>query len=107
KKRTEQNPEIDRYAIGFGVKDVNDILDALGPQGKYSATSQTDLNNVLNQIKKKIQDVSALIRNANVFDPMSKYVALDTSSVKTQALTLKTSSPKSLNVTTGTQPDYV
>uniref|UniRef100_UPI002032FF5D MSCRAMM family protein n=1 Tax=Enterococcus faecalis TaxID=1351 RepID=UPI002032FF5D len=43
----------------------------------------------------------------NVFDPMSKYVALDTSSVKTQALTLKTSSPKSLNVTTGTQPDYV
>ncbi|MBE9883616.1 vWA domain-containing protein [Enterococcus faecium] len=107
KKRTEQNPEIDRYAIGFGVTDVNDILDALGPQGKYSATSQTDLNNVLNQIKKKIQDVSALIRNANVFDPMSKYVALDTSSVKTQALTLKISSPKSLNVTTGTQPDYV
>jgi hypothetical protein len=106
-KRTEQNPEIDRYAIGFGVTGVNDILDALGPQGKYSATSQTDLNNVLNQIKKKIQDVSALIRNANVFDPMSKYVALDTSSVKTQALTLKTSSPKSLNVTTGTQPDYV
>ena len=106
-KRTEQNPEIDRYAIGFGVTNVNDILDALGPQGKYSATSQTDLNNVLNQIKKKIQDVSALIRNANVFDPMSKYVALDTSSVKTQALTLKTSSPKSLNVTTGTQPDYV
>ncbi|MGD1370666.1 hypothetical protein, partial [Enterococcus faecium] len=38
---------------------------------------------------------------------MSKYVALDTSSVKTQALTLKISSPKSLNVTTGTQPDYV
>ena len=106
-KRTEQNPEIDRYAIGFGVTNVNDILDALGPQGKYSATSRTDLNNVLNQIKKKIQDVSALIRNANVFDPMSKYVALDTSSVKTQALTLKTSSPKSLNVTTGTQPDYV
>nr|WP_230373096.1 SpaA isopeptide-forming pilin-related protein [Enterococcus faecalis] len=106
-KRTEQNPEIDRYAIGFGVTNVNDILDALGPQGKYSATSQTDLNNVLNQIKKKIQDVSALIRNANVFDPMSKYVALDTSSVKTQALTLKTSSPKSLNVTTGTQSDYV
>ena len=106
-KRTEQNPEIDRYAIGFEVANVNDILDALGPQGKYSATSQTDLNNVLNQIKKKIQDVSALIRNANVFDPMSKYVALDTSSVKTQALTLKTSSPKSLNVTTGTQPDYV
>lgn len=106
-KRTEQNPEIDRYAIGFGVRNVNDILDALGPQGKYSATSRTDLNNVLNQIKKKIQDVSALIRNANVFDPMSKYVALDTSSVKTQALTLKTSSPKSLNVTTGTQPDYV
>ena len=106
-KRTEQNLKIDRYAIGFGVTGVNDILDALGPQGKYSATSQTDLNNVLNQIKKKIQDVSALIRNANVFDPMSKYVALDTSSVKTQALTLKTSSPKSLNVTTGTQPDYV
>lgn len=106
-KRTEQNPEIDRYAIGFGVTGVNDILDALGPQGKYSATSQTDLNYVLNQIKKKIQDVNALIRNANVFDPMSKYVALDTSSVKTQALTLKTSSPKSLNVTTGTQPDYV
>lgn len=106
-KRTEQNPEIDRYTIGFGVTNVNDILDALGPQGKYSATSRTDLNNVLNQIKKKIQDVSALIRNANVFDPMSKYVALDTSSVKTQALTLKTSSPKSLNVTTGTQPDYV
>ena len=107
KIRTEQNLGIDRYAIGFGVTNVNDILDALGPQGKYSATSQTDLNNVLNQIKKKIQDVSALIRNANVFDPMSKYVALDTSSVKTQALTLKTSSPKSLNVTTGTQPDYV
>lgn len=107
KKRTEQNPEIDRYAIGFGVTDVNDILDALGPQGKYSATSHTDLNYVLNQIKKKIQDVNALIRNANVFNPMSKYVALDTSSVKTQALTLKTSSPKSLNVTTGTQPDYV
>ncbi|MDT2766700.1 SpaA isopeptide-forming pilin-related protein [Lactococcus raffinolactis] len=106
-KRTEQNLEIDRYAIGFEVDDVNDILDALGPQGKYSATSQTDLNHVLNQIKKKIQDVNALIRNANVFDPMSKYVALDTSSVKTQALTLKTSSPKSLNVTTGTQPDYV
>ena len=106
-KRTEENRKIDRYAIGFGVTGVNDILDALGPQGKYSATSQTDLNNVLNQIKKKIQDVSALIRNANVFDPMSKYVALDTSSVKTQALTLKTSSPKSLNVTTGTQPDYV
>ena len=106
-KRTEQNPEIDRYAIGFGVTNVNDILDALGPQGKYSATSRTDLNNVLNQIKKKNQDVNALIRNANVFDPMSKYVALDTSSVKTQALTLKTSSPKSLNVTTGTQPDYV
>lgn len=106
-KRTEQNPEIDRYAIGFGVTNVNDILDALGPQGIYSATSQTDLNYVLNQIKKKIQDVNALIRNANVFDPMSKYVALDTSSVKTQALTLKTSSPKSLNVTTGTQPDYV
>lgn len=106
-KRTEQNPEIDRYAIGFGVRNVNDILYALGPQGIYSATSQADLNNVLNQIKKKIQDVSALIRNANVFDPMSKYVALDTSSVKTQALTLKTSSPKSLNVTTGTQPDYV
>ena len=106
-KRTEQNPEIDRYAIGFGVTNVNDILDALGPQGKYSATSHTDLNNVLNQIKKKNQDVSALIRNANVFDPMSKYVALDASSVKTQALTLKTSSPKSLNVTTGTQPDYV
>lgn len=107
KKRTEQNPEIDRYAIGFGVTDANDILDALGPQGKYSATSHTDLNYVLNQIKKKIQDVNALIRNANVFNPMSKYVALDTSSVKTQALTLKTSSPKSLNVTTGTQPDYV
>ena len=107
KQRTEQNPEIDRYAIGFGVTDVNDILDALGPQGKYSATSHTDLNYVLNQIKKKIQDVNALIRNANVFNPMSKYVALDTSSVKTQALTLKTSSPKSLNVTTGTQPDYV
>lgn len=107
KKRTEQNPEIDRYAIGFGVTAVNDILDALGPQGKYSATSHTDLNYVLNQIKKKIQDVNALIRNANVFNPMSKYVALDTSSVKTQALTLKTSSPKSLNVTTGTQPDYV
>ena len=106
-KRTEQNPEIDRYAIGFGVTGVNDILYALGPQGIYSATSQADLNNVLNQIKKKIQDVNALIRNANVFDPMSKYVALDTSSVKTQALTLKTSSPKSLNVTTGTQPDYV
>ena len=111
-KRTEQNPEIDRYAIGFGVTGVNDILYALGPQGIYSATSQADLNNVLNQIKKKIQDVSALnvsalIRNANVFDPMSKYVALDTSSVITQALTLKTSSPKSLNVTTGTQPDYV
>ncbi|EGO8908040.1 VWA domain-containing protein [Enterococcus faecalis] len=105
--RTAQNPGIDRYAIGFGVSGANDILDALGPQGRYSATSQTDLNNVLNQIKKKIQDVSALIRNANVFDPMSKYVALDTSSVKTQALTLKTSSPKSLNVTTGTQPDYV
>ncbi|WP_447440380.1 hypothetical protein, partial [Staphylococcus aureus] len=51
--------------------------------------------------------MNALIRNANVFDPMSKYVALDTSSVKTQALTLKTSSPKSLNVTTGAQPDYV
>lgn len=106
-KRTEQNPEIDRYAIGFGVTGVNDILYALGPQGIYLATSQADLNNVLNQIKKKIQDVNALIRNANVFDPMSKYVALDTSSVKTQALTLKTSSPKSLNVTTGTQPDYV
>ena len=106
-KRTEQNPEIDRYAIGFGVTGVNDILYALGPQGIYSATSQADLNNVLNQIKKKIQDVNALIRNANVFDPMSKYVALDTSSVITQALTLKTSSPKSLNVTTGTQPDYV
>lgn len=54
-KRTEQNPEIDRYAIGFGVTNVNDILDALGPQGKYSATSQTDLNNVLNQIKKKFK----------------------------------------------------
>ena len=106
-KRTDENLGIDRYAIGFGVRNVNDILDALGPQGKYSATSHTDLNNVLNQIKKKNQDVSALIRNANVFDPMSKYVALDTSSVKTQALTLKTSSPKSLNVTTGTQPDYV
>lgn len=106
-KRTDENLGIDRYANGFGVRNVNDILDALGPQGKYSATSHTDLNNVLNQIKKKIQDVSALIRNANVFDPMSKYVALDTSSVKTQALTLKTSSPKSLNVTTGTQPDYV
>lgn len=111
KIRTEQNLGIDRYAIGFGVTDVNNILDALGPQGIYSATSQADLNadlnNVLNQIKKKIQDVNALIRNANVFDPMSKYVALDTSSVITQALTLKTSSPKSLNVTTGTQPDYV
>ena len=106
-KRTDDNLKIDRYAIGFGVTGVDDILDALGPQGIYSATSQADLNNVLNQIKKKIQDVSALIRNANVFDPMSKYVALDTSSVKTQALTLKTSSPKSLNVTTGTQPDYV
>lgn len=54
-KRTEQNPEIDRYAIGFEVANVNDILDALGPQGKYSATSQTDLNNVLNQIKKKFK----------------------------------------------------
>ena len=46
----EQNPEIDRYAIGFEVTNVNDILDALGPQGKYSATSQTDLNNVLNPL---------------------------------------------------------
>ncbi|MGF2009783.1 SpaA isopeptide-forming pilin-related protein [Lactococcus lactis] len=105
--RTAQNPGIDRYAIGFGVSGANDILDALGPQGRYSATSQTDLNNVLNQIKDKIQSMNALIRNANVFDPMSEYVTLDASSVKKQALTLKTTSPKSLNVTTGTQPDYI
>lgn len=106
-KRIAQNPEINSYAIGFGVSGVDDVLNALGPAGKYLATSKDDLDEVLNEIKLKIQSVNTLIRNADVFDPMSEYVTLDTSSVQKQALTLKTSSPKSLSVTTGTQPEYV
>ncbi len=104
--RTSQNPEITRYAIGFNVSNVDDILTALGPAGQYSATSSTDLNNVMTAIKQRILDTSALIREANVFDPMSSYVTLDTTSVTKQALTLNTNS-KTLSVTTGTQPAYV
>ena len=108
--RSASYPNIDRYAIGFNVSNVGDILSALGPKGQYSATSQSDLTAVMNNIKQKIIDISALIREAKVFDPMSSYVTLDAATVKTSALQLNlSSSPRTLTVipsTSGSYPTY-
>ena len=110
--RTNTYPLITRYAIGFNLAGTQapSVLSALGPKGQYSATSQSDLTAVMNNIKQKIIDISALIREAKVFDPMSSYVTLDAATVKTSALQLNlSSSPRTLTVipsTSGSYPTY-
>ncbi|MFC4709786.1 SpaA isopeptide-forming pilin-related protein [Enterococcus eurekensis] len=107
--RTSSYPGIERYAIGFNVDNVGDILAALGPKGQYSATNQANLTTVLNIIKQKILDISSLIRDAKVFDPMSQYVDLNATTVKTSALQVNLTSPRTMTVipsTGGNYPEY-
>lgn len=79
---------IKRYAIGFGVSDVADILTALGPQGQGEASSQQDLDDILTYFANVIGPKTPYINNATINDPMSPYVTLDTSSVTITPLTL-------------------
>ena len=104
--RKNTYPNIDRYAIGFNVSNVSDILAALGPKGQYSAMSQSDLTTVMNTIRQKITDISSLIYQANVFDPMSTYVTLNPNTVATSALRVNLTSTRTMTVIPSTAPNY-
>lgn len=107
-QRADDFPAMTRYSIGFNVSgsQASNVLSALGPDGKYSATSATDLNTVMTTIKQQILDTSALIFQANVFDPMSTYVTLNPNTVATSALRVNLTSTRTMTVIPSTAPNY-
>ena len=99
---------IKRYAIGFGVSDVEDILTALGPQGQGEASSQQDLDTILAYFANIIGPKTPYINNATINDPMSSYVTLDTDSVTITPLTLTLGSNGTNTLTQpSTTPSYI
>lgn len=100
------------YAIGFRIgqnQDATDVLNALGKNGRYFADTPSQLQSVMTSIKDSIINLSALIRDAKVFDPMSQYVDLNATTVKTSAIQVNLTSPRTMTVipsTGGNYPEY-
>ncbi|MGX6971366.1 vWA domain-containing protein [Vagococcus bubulae] len=79
------------YSIGFDIsKDSTyGVLDAIGTSGTYTATSEQDMNSVLDNIKKSILTTNYNVHSGKLNDPMSEYVSLtDISKVKLTGLSL-------------------
>lgn len=100
--RAAANPNILKYAIGIATdNNTRPTLNAIGQNGMYEASNQEQLANALSQIATSL---SRSIQNANLIDPMSQYVTLDTSSAKVYDLAVGTNSitatPSSKTVST-------
>lgn len=88
--RAAANPNILKYAIGIATdRNTRPTLNAIGKNGMYEATDQDELAHALSQIATSL---SRSIQNANLIDPMSPFVTLDTSSAKVYDLAVGTNS---------------
>lgn len=90
-----QNKTIQRYSLGLALKNdqlANEVLKQLGPNGSYNAHSSTQINTMLDEIKQQITSSNIFVNDADLVDPMSEFVTLDTKSVKSHQLTLNNGS---------------
>lgn len=100
---------IHSYAIGFRIgqdQDATDVLNALGINGRYFADTPSQLQSVMTAIKDSIINLSALIRDAKVFDPMSQYVDLNAATVQTSALRVNLTTPRTMTVIPSIDGNY-
>ena len=81
-----ENPGSFFYSIGFDTDDdANEVVEALGPNGAYAASS---VDSLVTALKNSVAESVYTIANATVTDPMSEYVTLDEGSIKKEALYL-------------------
>ena len=86
KDKYAENPDSFFYSIGFDTDDdANEVVEALGPNGAYAASS---VDSLVTALKNSVAESVYTIANATVTDPMSTYVTLDEDSIKKEALYL-------------------
>jgi|GEM_PF-221841 len=98
--RSASFPAVVKHSIGYDTSgDAISVLQAIGPNGYFTASNQQQLTDVLKQLEISL---TATVQNGVVTDPMSDYVTLS-GPVTSSALTLANNS---LSVIPSGAPNY-